>query len=331
MMAPMILRSHLYRLIFFIAGLCLSSSVVAATPEQPTKLKPQSSQKTISVVASIRPLHSLLSQLMQGVAEPVLLLDQNQSAHHFSLRPSQRNTLSHADIIFWIGEPLESFMPRVMKALPRQVKTVALIANKKLHLLQPRSADAHHQHGHGQTSIDPHIWLSVDNALAMAGQMLQVLSQSDPEHTANYQENFRQLKSKLHQLKQQLATSLSSKNFNYLVYHDAFQYFEAELKIAPLAAISNDEEHAPGMRHLVFINQLINKKSISCIIFNTSQPPAVARKLTKAGSIQQLFVQPLGQSFKAGPELYFELMSSLAKAYQQCSQLQSPETKPRMK
>lgn len=323
MMAPMILRSHLHRLIFFLAGICLSTSPHAATPEQSAKL--ETSQSTIRVVASIRPVHSLLSQLTQGVAEPVLLLDQNQSAHHFSLRPSQRNTLSHADVFFWVGEPLESFMPRVIKALPRQVKTVALISNKKLHLLEPRSAN---DHGHGHTSIDPHIWLSVENALAMAEQMQQVLVSHDPGHRTTYEHNYLQLKNRLVQLQQRLAQSLNSKNFDYLVYHDAFQYFEAALKIAPLAAISDDEEHAPGMRHLVSINQLINKKNISCIIFNTSQPPAVARKLTKAGSIQQLFVQPLGQNIKAGPELYFDLMSSLASAYQQCSQIQSTESKP---
>jgi len=306
-------------------GLCLSSSALAIAPSPSSKLKLETSQPTIRVVASIRPIHSLLSQLMQGVAEPILLLDQNQSAHHFSLRPSQRNTLSHADIFFWVGEPLESFMPRVIKALPRQVKTVALIANKKLQLLEPRSADQQHNHGHGDTPIDPHIWLSIDNALLMAEQMRQVLVIRDPARQATYQQNFQHLKTRILELKQLITKSLNSKDFNYLVYHDAFQYFEAGLNIAPLAAISNDEEHAPGMRHLVFINQLIHQKNISCIIFNTSQAPAVARKLTQSGNIQQLFVQPLGQNFNPGPELYFQLISSLASAYQQCSQKQTPK------
>ena len=325
MMAPMILRSRLFRLIFLIHVSFIASASFAASDQGIHKRNNE-----MTVVASIRPLHSLLSQLMQNVAQPVLLLDQNQSPHHFSLRPSQRNTLSRADIFFWVGEELESFMPRVINAMPRQVKTIALLENKKLDLLSPR-ADAPHSSGHSSAhssghshdqahhAIDPHIWLSVDNAITISEHMYRVLVDSQPKLAAIYLKNFQSLKTKLQALKQQITQGISSRTFNYLVYHDAFQYFEAGLKIAPMAAISNDEEQPPGMRHLLFINRLIKQKNIQCIIFNTSQPPAVARNLVKSANMQQVFIQPLGQNYPPGPDLYFDLMNDLYKGYQQCS------------
>lgn len=325
MMAPMILRCRLFWLIIFVLAQPVINLSVAS-PQQPSEAV--ASQSTIKAVASIRPLHSLLSQLMQGVAEPALLLDQNQSPHHFSLRPSQRSTLSHADIFFWVGEPLESFMPRVLRAIPEKVKTISIIDNKKLQLLEPRSAQvpaddhshSHHSHGHHDETVDPHIWLSVDNALVIARQMHTELLKADAENSVRYTSNLQALNKKLLQLKKQISTSLKNKTFNYLVYHDAFQYFENTLNIKPLAAISNDEEQAPGVRHLSLINKIIKNNAINCIIFNTATLPAVARNLVKPKNIRPIFIQPLGQNLDTGPELYFQLMKSLAHGYQQCSQ-----------
>lgn len=315
----MILRCCLLLLIFF------TFSTVQATEEKPSNsLIKQSHTKTngnqLKVVATIRPIHSLLSFIMQGSGKPILLLDQTQSAHHYSLRPSQRSTLAHADIVFWIGESLEGFMPRVLNSLPKKVQVIELMDSKGLSLLKPRSASdsTTHSYSHHHESIDPHIWLSIDNALVLASKITSTLVAVDPTRKVLYNANLDKLRSRLVEQKTNITKAFNNASFKYLVYHDAFQYFENLIGLAPLAAISTDEEQAPGIRHLHKVNNLISKHSVACLIYNTPVLPAIARNLFKNKKTQIIQLDPLGNNLKTGPDLYFELLNSLADGYQQC-------------
>jgi len=311
----MILRCSLLLLIFFASSVSLAAEYSEPSPHSKPGLT-----KNLTITTTIRPLHSLLSNLMQGVGTPVLLLDSNQSPHHYSLRPSQRRSLAHSDLIFWIGEGLESFMPRVLNSIPKNIKVIELIDSKSLTLLAPRSDHNTHGHGHGHDQHDPHIWLSIDNAVTIARVMTDALSQFDPARQNIYYTNLKKLVTKLEQTKKKLQSSFKKTNFNYLVYHDAFQYFEQLIKLKPLAAISTDEEHAPGIRHLSEVNQLIAKNKINCLIYNTPTEPAIARTLVAQKNIKKIYIEPLGQALQSGPDLYFDLIQSLSAGYQQCAQ-----------
>ena len=310
----MILRCRLLLLIFFTSSFSLANALASDNSSLSKPLE-HGLTKNLTIAVTIRPLHSLLSIIMQGTGSPVLLLDSNQSPHHYSLRPSQRSTLAHSDILFWIGEPLESFMPRVLSALPKKVKVIELINSSGLTLLAPRSE--HDDHGHHQ--LDPHIWLSIDNAIIMAGVMADELSRLDEQRRNIYQTNLKKLTIRLQQIKKEIEKSFKETDFNYLVYHDAFQYFEQQINLKPLAAITTDEEHAPGIRHLSEINQLISKNKISCLIYNTPTLPAITRNLVNQKTTKKIYLEPLGQNLESGPDLYFNLMQSLSTGYQQCS------------
>jgi len=311
----MILRCSVFLLVFFISA--------AAQATKPAEKTPSVNTDPLTVVATIRPVHSLLSSITQGVTTPVLLLDQTASVHHYSLLPSQRSTLNHADLIFWIGAALEGFLPRVLNSLPRQVKVIELIEAKNIRSLQPRgSVDEHagHAHGHHNENIDPHLWLSIDNAMAMAQSMTTALSKADPANKAIYQTNLKKLIKRLQQTKNKTLQEFKNANFNYLVYHDAYQYFENMIKVKPLSAISNDEENAPGIRHLTQVNQLISKHKINCLIYNSYKLPAIVNNLIDQ-NITKIQIDPLAQNLKPGPELYFNLLDSISSGYQQCRQV----------
>lgn len=312
MMAPMILRCCLLLLTFFFA------TILPAYADSKNKL---------TVVATIRPLHSILSSILQGVSEPRLLLDQNQSPHHFSLRPSQRSLLAHANIVFWVGEELEAFMPRVIKSLPKNVKTVALINSPGLKLLKLRKHhDKETAHEHHPGNTDPHIWLSVDNTIELAKGMSDILALQIPEKRHSIETNLKKLVTKLNDLKTQLNNTFNKRDFSYLVYHDAYQYFENDMNVSPLAAISDDEEQAPGIRHLRYINQLLASRPVSCIIINTLQQPPIVKNLVASSRLIKVYLEPLGQQFSPGPELYFRLMNTIAGGYRQCSRINNSDS-----
>lgn len=80
------------------------------------------------VVASIKPVHALTAQVMDGVGTPTLLVDGAASPHAFSLRPSQAQALQAADVVFWVGPALEPFMVDAAQTLAANARLDALIA-----------------------------------------------------------------------------------------------------------------------------------------------------------------------------------------------------------
>lgn len=104
------------------------------------------------VVTSIRPVHSLAAFVMDGVAEPHLLLPPGASPHDYALKPSDAQALSDADVVFWIGDPLETFLGKPLDSLATDARIVALASAPGLTLLRTRSGGgwAEHAHDHGQ-------------------------------------------------------------------------------------------------------------------------------------------------------------------------------------
>ncbi|MCE2453228.1 MAG: zinc ABC transporter substrate-binding protein [Nitrospinae bacterium] len=102
------------------------------------------------VVASIKPLHSLVSGVMKGVGEPYLLVKGVASPHTFSLKPSDARELERARVIFWVGEGLAPSLERPLEVLPKRAEVVAMAEIKGLELLKPRKGglweghDDHH-------------------------------------------------------------------------------------------------------------------------------------------------------------------------------------------
>ena len=69
-----------------------------------------SAKAEVKVVTSIKPIHSLVSYVMDGVGAPDLIVDGFNSPHNFQLKPSHAKMLENADIIFWIGEGLDCLL-----------------------------------------------------------------------------------------------------------------------------------------------------------------------------------------------------------------------------
>ena len=105
----------------------------------------------IKVVTSIKPIHSLASYLMDGVAKPDLIVDGYASPHGFALKPSHAKMLQEADLIFWVGEDLENFLEKPLKSIAKKAEKIELLEIKGLTKLKFRERnifDEHDDHGH---------------------------------------------------------------------------------------------------------------------------------------------------------------------------------------
>ena len=113
----------------------------------------------IKVVASIKPIHSLASYLMDGVNKPGLIVDGYASPHGFALKPSHAKMLQEADIIFWVGEDLENFLEKPLKSVAKKAEKIELLEIKGLNKLKFRERnifEGHDDHGHKEDGHDDH-------------------------------------------------------------------------------------------------------------------------------------------------------------------------------
>lgn len=253
-------------------------------------------------------------------------MSSNQSPHHYSLRPSERRMLAEADLFFWIGPSLETFMPRIINSLSKKDKAISLIQTQGLKLLPLRQAGhSHHdKHGHGKTdqvqsSMDPHFWLDTRNVEILLDDITNRLINADPEHQQQYQANSQQIHQQIAQLRKKLQPSLSDFNAPFLTYHDGYQYFEAEFGLHNAGFITS-AELKPGARRIKELKKRIKDKNIRCIFYDAPTQPAILKSLLSKSNAKTFMLDPIGLLLPAGNKLWFKSMSSLGKQFINCQQ-----------
>ena len=110
----------------------------------------------IKVVASIKPIHSLASYLMDGIAKPDLIVDGYASPHGFAMKPSHAKMLQNADLIFWVGEDLESFLEKPLSSIAKKAEKIELMETKGLQVLKFRERNIFDEHDHDDHDHDDH-------------------------------------------------------------------------------------------------------------------------------------------------------------------------------
>jgi zinc transport system substrate-binding protein len=109
-----------------------------------------------NVVASIKPIHSLIAGVMKGVGKPYLMVRGAESPHTYSLRPSDAHKLEHADAVFWVGEMVESFLIRPLRSVPKGVEITELLKGVGIQVLSAREGGAWEGHAHEEDGHDKH-------------------------------------------------------------------------------------------------------------------------------------------------------------------------------
>jgi zinc transport system substrate-binding protein len=265
---------------------------------------------------------------MQGVGEPSLVIASSGSPHSYNLRPSEVRTLHRADLVVWIGPELESVLdkPLANRKSSNGVLTMLDVLPEG-QLLPTREAGAwqvadHHEkhdHDHDHGQIDPHVWLSVDNALVIATIIGARLADLDPANRQYYEKNLAALQKRLTELARSTGDRLAPlRQEKYLVFHDAYQYFEKQFGLRPVGALAIDPDRPPGARRLTDIKRRIRDTAISCIFTEPQFEPRMVEILAEGTDIRTGMLDPIGADLSPGPELYFDLITAMTDALQAC-------------
>ncbi|WP_069472628.1 zinc ABC transporter substrate-binding protein [Candidatus Marithrix sp. Canyon 246] len=254
------------------------------------------------VVVTIAPIHSLVTEVMKGVAKPYLLLKPGESPHTYNLRPSKVRRLHAANLIIWVSSNIESFLEKSLRTI--KVPKIQLIDLPNLKLL----------------NTDPHIWLDPNNAQVMVQAIAASLAKIDSVHAQTYVNNANNLVIKIKALDQQLKLKLAPiQDLPYLVFHDAYKYFEHHYKLAAVASIKLSPEARLSVRRVYKLRRQIKRQNIRCIFSEPQFQSPLIRILTEDTSVKHGILDPLGNGS------YFELLNGLAKSLTECLKTIRPD------
>ena len=303
------------------------------------------------VVASIKPIHSLISYVMDGVGTPGLLVDGSSSPHTFQLKPSHATMLQEADIVFWIGEDLESFLETPLESIAKDAKQVTLMESEDIEMLKFREKnvfddhdehgdehdeheehgdehDEHEEHGdehdehahhdgHNHGEFDIHFWLDPEIAKTIVQIAAKEISEIDPANASKYEANAAKALNKLDQLINDTRGKIN-KDATYVVFHDAFQYFEQRFGIEVIGALTVNPEILPGAKQLAEIREVIEHEAVNCLFSEPQFNPTIAETIASDTGVKAAVLDPLGAELEPGKDLYFDLISDMTSSFESC-------------
>lgn len=279
------------------------------------------------VVAIVPPVHSLVAEVMEGVAEPTLLVPATASAHTYSLRPSEARALAEADLVFWIGPVYETFLEKPLAALARTGRLVRLADAPGLFLLDSRGGGAWESHAHdghahshhGKDEIDGHLFLDPRNAKAMVAAIARALAAADAGNAARYRANADRLAARLDALDAELAVILAPvRGKPFIVFHDAYQYFEARYGLNAVGSVTVSPERQPGARRLQALRRKIGALGAVCVFAEPQFEPTLLQTVIKGTNARTGTLDYLGVDTPAGPHAYFATMRAIARSLAAC-------------
>ena len=313
------------------------------------------------VVTSIKPIHSLISYVMDGVGTPGLLVDGSSSPHTFQLKPSHATMLQEADIVFWIGEDLESFLETPLESIAKDAKQVTLMESEDIEMLKFREknvfddhddhgddhddhdehgdehdehdeheehGDEHDEHGdehdehahhdgHNHGEFDIHFWLDPEIAKTIVQIAAKEMSEIDPANASKYDANAAKALNELDQLINDTRGKIN-KDATYVVFHDAYQYFEQRFGIEVIGALTVNPEVLPGAKQLAEIREVIEHEGVNCLFSEPQFNPSIAETIASDTGVKAAVLDPLGAELEPGKDLYFDLISDMASSFESC-------------
>jgi len=277
------------------------------------------------IVASINPLHSIVTAIVGNTGIVSLLIESNTSPHNFALKPSHAKLLNNAEIFFYIDDQLESALKKTIKSLPKTVKVKKVSQFKNLKLLPVREnlnweEDGHgHNHDHDHGSFDIHFWLDTQNAIEIAKGVTQELSKLYPENINTYKKNAKKLITKIKTKDNSIKLKLKEvKNKPYIVFHDAYQYFEKAYNLNAIGSILLNPEQPPSPKRIIKIRSKIKTLNAYCVFKEPQFKAQIVNTVIENTNAKVGTLDPLGSNIVSGPDMYIALLDDLANNIRIC-------------
>lgn len=315
------------------------------------------------VVVTIKPLHSLVSRIMEGTGSPHLLVSGTASPHTYAMKPSDARAINSASVFFRVSEQIEPFTEKVVKSLPKTVRVVTLAETEGVELLDKRTGDTFEAHAHDDhdndvkkgtssdqdhdeesdkkaghddhdrgrsaeradhdhevgSTRDGHVWLDPRNAKAMVEEIVKVLVATSPSDADRLKANAVRLLADLDALEEEIDRDLAPiKGKPFVVFHDAYQYFERRFGLNAVGSITISPDVQPSAKRLTEIRAKIATLDAGCVFAEPQFSQSLVATVTEGTSARSGTLDPEGATIKEGPGADFDLMRGLASGLKSC-------------
>ncbi len=330
---------------FFLAlGVSALSPLVLAKPTIVTSIKPVS-----MVVAAIAGDRAEIQQIVSSTASP----------HDFAMRPSDLRKINNADTVVWVGESLENFLEKPLENAGKEESSIEWLAlegmslhsfaeeqhhdeneseeehdhdgheehhdeHEEHHEEHAEHHDEHEEHhdeheGHNHDGIDPHVWLSPDNARVLAKAVAARLVSLDAENATYYKDNLAAFEKGLTAKDAEIRQALSKvSTVPYIVFHDGYSYFEQHYGLSHAGEITVSPERKPGAKKVAEIRREIEEHKVQCVFSEPQFSPAIVETLLEGSNVKTAPLDPLGSNVTMGKNAYFSFLDNLSGQFLSC-------------
>lgn len=303
-----------------------------------------------TVATDIAAIHSLAARVMDGVGVPGQVVQLGASPHEYSMRPSEARLLEQADIVFWVGADLTPWLSHALETLAGEARTVALLDHGDTltrefrtgatfqghdhddrdmdegHTDAPAHENEHedghaqqHEHAHDHDGVDPHAWLDPENGKRWLDVIAAELSQIDPANASAYHANAAQGKQEIDDAVSEISQVLAPlRDTRFVVFHDAYQYFEARFDITAAGAISLSDASDPSPARIAEIRRTVADQGISCAFAEPQFNPGILNAVFDGTEARMVVIDPQGTDIEPGPGFYPAFLHAIAKSFAQC-------------
>ncbi|MCX8573794.1 MULTISPECIES: zinc ABC transporter substrate-binding protein ZnuA [unclassified Gilliamella] len=279
-----------------------------------------------TVISSVKPIGFITQAITSGITDAEILLPDGASPHTYSLKPSDLKNIKSAELVIWVGEDMETFMPTLLKNIDKQ-KQIELMEIPAIKTLLRTNHDDHsheeinhHQSDHDHHGeYDEHIWLSPEIAKIIAQSIHDKLITLYPDKKIKIDENLNEFTIKLSETEQNIAKKLINvQNRGYFVFHDAYGYFESQFRLKNLGSFTINPAVQPGAQKVYAIQQKLKEHQAVCVFIEPQFSPAVIEKLVNGTNVRIGELNPLGTDIMPSKDAYFQFLMKLTQQLLDC-------------
>jgi len=264
---------------------------------------------SVKVSVSIKPIHSIVTLLTEDVTVPDLLINDNQSAHHFFMRPSHVRKITNSDLVVLVDENFEKGFQKITSNLD----------NRKIFYFSDTSKrtinSKHDEHDeHDEEILNPHLWLDRENIVNFAKNLSHKLMEIDPGNKKQLQKNLDLFLKKFSEVSR---INLSNEDNKIVILQsNSAEYFLNDNNIKHFQIISNNHEGHISMKKYNETITLSEDNKIACVVVDDNSNSDVLKNLTKELNTQLVFIDIVGRDTKD----FYEFFQSISGRFSTCLQ-----------
>jgi len=301
------MKSRLCQVVFFLL-ICVVAFAGCGTNQSADKQKEDGKFK---IVTSFYPMYVAtinITKGIDGVEVKNMTKPQTGCLHDYQLTPADLKTLEKANAFVVNGAGMEAFLDKVVK---QQEKLKIIDASKEIDLLKDGTED------------NPHVWVSITNAIKQVRNIEEQLSAADPKHADQYKENADAYAAKLENLKQDMHAAVDSlPNKNIVTFHEAFPYFAKEFNLNIVAVIEREPGSDPTPKDIEETVDKVKNLNIKALFVEPQYPEGAAQTISKESGAKVYTLDPVvtGDADENAADAYINAMKKNAQVLQEALQ-----------